>query len=259
MFHYNYFLLNCKFNIFSINMNNASIVIIGNEILSGRTLDINANFIAKRCNDIGIIVSEIRTIPDLEKVIIRVIINSSKKYKHVFVTGGIGPTHDDITAQSVAAAFKRKLIINKAAKDLLVNYYSKRKEDLNESRIKMALIPARAKLILNPVSAAPGFRVKNVWVMAGVPKIMQSMFINYVEPNLKKGSKIYSKDINIFKPEGDIAKFLSKLQSSMPDVEIGSYPFIKNGKAGTNVVLKATKLKLLNSIYEKLVVLKKKN
>ena len=153
MFHYNYFLLNCKFNIFSINMNNASIVIIGNEILSGRTLDINANFIAKRCNDIGIIVSEIRTIPDLEKVIIRVIINSSKKYKHVFVTGGIGPTHDDITAQSVAAAFKRKLIINKAAKDLLVNYYSKRKEDLNESRIKMALIPARAKLILNPVSA----------------------------------------------------------------------------------------------------------
>ena len=239
-------------------MNNACIIIIGNEILSGRTLDQNANFIAKRCSDIGIVLDEIRIIPDIQEVIKKVIINASKNHKNVFVTGGIGPTHDDITAQSVAKAFNRRLIVNRVAKNLLANYYSKREQNLNESRMKMALIPARAKLILNPVSAAPGFKVKNVWVMAGVPKIMQSMFINHVEPNLKKGNKIYTKDINIFKPEGDIAKFLSKLQSSMPDVEIGSYPFIKKGKAGTNIVLKATNLKFLTLIYKELVVFKKK-
>ena len=239
-------------------MNNSIIIIIGNEILSGRTLDKNANFIANRCSKIGIRIDEIRIIPDKVKVIKKTIIGASKIYKNVFVTGGIGPTHDDITTLSVALAFKKKLVINKKAKELLENYYKSNRSELNESRMKMALIPTRAKLILNPVSAAPGFRIKNVWVMAGVPKIMQSMFINYVEPNLKKGNKIYTKDINIFKPEGDIAKFLSKLQSSMPNVEIGSYPFIKKGKAGTNIVLKATNLKFLTLIYKELVIFKKK-
>ena len=240
-------------------MNNAAVIIIGNEILSGRTLDQNANFIAKRCSDIGIVLDEIRIIPDIQEVIKKVVINASNSHKNVFVTGGIGPTHDDVTALSIAKAFKRKLILNKKAKILLENHYKKSDLQLNESRMKMAYIPARASLIMNPVSAAPGFRIKNVWVMAGVPKIMQSMFINYVEPNLKKGNKIYTKDINILKPEGDIAKFLSKLQSSMPDVEIGSYPFIKKGKAGTNIVLKATNLEFLTSIYKELVVFKKNN
>ena len=240
-------------------MNNAAVIIIGNEILSGRTLDQNANFIAKRCSDIGIVLDEIRIIPDIQEVIKKVVINASNSHKNVFVTGGIGPTHDDVTALSIAKAFKRKLILNKKAKILLENHYKKSDFQLNESRMKMAYIPARASLIMNAVSAAPGFRIKNVWVMAGVPKIMQSMFINYVEPNLKKGNKIYTKDINILKPEGDIAKFLSKLQSSMPDVEIGSYPFIKKGKAGTNIVLKATNLKFLTSIYKELVVFKKNN
>ena len=240
-------------------MNNAAVIIIGNEILSGRTLDQNANFIAKRCSDIGIVLDEIRIIPDIQEVIKKVVINASNSHKNVFVTGGIGPTHDDITALSIAKAFKRKLILNKKAKILLENHYKKSDFQLNESRMKMAYIPARASLIMNAVSAAPGFRIKNVWVMAGVPKIMQSMFINCVEPNLKKGNKIYTKDINILKPEGDIAKFLSKLQSSMPDVEIGSYPFIKKGKAGTNIVLKATNLEFLTSIYKELVVFKKNN
>lgn len=240
-------------------MNNSIIIIVGNEILSGRTLDKNANFIANRCSKIGIRIDEIRIIADKVKVIKKTIISASKIYKNVFVTGGIGPTHDDITTLSVALAFKKKLVINKKAKELLENYYKNKESELNESRMKMALIPTRAKLILNPVSAAPGFRVKNVWVMAGVPKIMQSMFINYVEPNLKKGNKIYTKDINIFKPEGDIAKFLSKLQKSMPDVEIGSYPFIKKGKPGTNIVLKTTKLKFLSLTYKELVIFKKRN
>ena len=244
--------------IYNFHMNNAAIIIIGNEILSGRTLDQNANFIAKRCSDIGIVLDEIRIIPDKQEVIKRVVINSSNSHKNVFVTGGIGPTHDDITALSIAKAFNRKLILNKKAKILLENHYKKSDLQLNESRMKMAYMPARASLIMNAVSAAPGFKIKNVWVMAGVPKIMQSMFINHVEPNLKKGNKIYTKDINIFKPEGDIAKFLSKLQSSMPDVEIGSYPFIKKGKAGTNIVLKATNLKFLTLIYKELVVFKKK-
>ena len=240
-------------------MNNAAVIIIGNEILSGRTLEQNGNFIAKRCSDIGIVLDEIRIIPDIQEVIKKVIINASKNHKNVFVTGGIGPTHDDITALSIAKAFKRNLILNKKAKILLENHYKKSDFKLNESRMKMAYIPARASLIMNAVSAAPGFKIKNVWVMAGVPKIMQNMFINYVEPNLKKGNKIYTKDINIFKPEGDIAKFLSKLQSSMPDVEIGSYPFIKKGKPGTNIVLKATNLKFLTLIYKELVVFKKKH
>ena len=240
-------------------MNNASIIIIGNEILSGRTLDQNANFIAKRCSDIGIVLDEIRIIPDIQEVIKKVVINASNSHKNVFVTGGIGPTHDDITALSIAKAFKRKLILNKKAKILLENHYKKSDFQLNESRMKMAYIPARASLIMNAVSAAPGFKIKNVWVMAGVPKIMQSMFINYVEPNLKKGKKIYTKDINIFKPEGDIAKFLSKLQKSTPDVELGSYPFIKKGKPGTNIVLKTTKLKFLSLTYKELVIFKKRN
>ena len=237
-------------------MNKAAILIIGNEILSGRTLDQNANFIAKRCNKMGILISEIRTIPDRKNIIMDVIITCSKENKNVFVTGGIGPTHDDITAEAVAMAFKRKLVLNKKAKQLLTTYYEKKKIHLNESRLKMAYLPERSKLILNPVSFAPRFKIKNVWVMAGVPKIMQGMFANYVEPKLKKGKKIYTKDINIFSAEGDIANFLGYLQKKRSDVEIGSYPFIKNGKPGTNVVLRTRNLKLLTQVHKELIKFK---
>ena len=136
-------------------MHNAIIIIIGNEILSGRTLDKNSNFIAERCSKIGISIDEIRVIPDRVNVIKKTIIEASKKYKNVFVTGGIGPTHDDITALSVALAFKKKLVINKKAKQLLEDYYKSSKLELNESRMKMAYLPAQSKLIMNSVSAAP--------------------------------------------------------------------------------------------------------
>ena len=174
-------------------MHNAIIIIIGNEILSGRTLDKNANFIAERCSKIGISIDEIRIIPDKVKIIKKTIIEASLKYKNVFVTGGIGPTHDDITSLSVALAFKKKLVINKKAKKLLVDYYKSNKLELNESRMKMAYLPTQSKLIMNSVSAAPGFKIKNVWVMAGVPKIMQAMFVESVEPRLEKGKIFFSK------------------------------------------------------------------
>ena len=206
-------------------MNNAAIIIIGNEILSGRTLDQNSNFIAKRCSKIGIVLEEVRVIPDIEQIIIKSVKMLSKNFKNVFVTGGIGPTHDDITAKSVALAFKKNLILNKRAKNLLINYYNKTNFELNKNRMKMAYLPARSTLILNPVSAAPGFKVKNVWVMAGVPKIMQAMFLNSIEPKLKKGKITKIKSVRVNKPEGDIADILNSLNNEFPHIDIGSYPF----------------------------------
>ena len=164
-------------------MQNAAIIIIGNEILSGRTLDKNSNFICKRCSLLGIKVSEIKIIQDDIDIIINSSLEYSKNYNHVFVTGGIGPTHDDITSEAIAKAFGRKYIINKRAKNILIEHYKKSNLELNESRLKMAKIPSGARLILNPVSSAPGYKIKNLWVMAGVPKIMQSMFLSHVEPS----------------------------------------------------------------------------
>lgn len=234
-------------------MNNAAIIIIGNEILSGRTLDQNANFIAKRCSEIGIVLDEIRIIPDIQEIIKKVVRNASINHKNVFVTGGIGPTHDDITALSIAKAFNRKLIFNKKAVSLLKNHYRNSNLELNDSRMKMACIPARASLIMNPVSSAPGFKIKNVWVMAGVPKIMQSMFIESVEPKLKKGKKIFSKTIMVFKPEGDIAKILDKINKEYAKLEIGSYPFYKPPKIGTNVVFRSRNKKFIDLCSKKFI------
>ena len=233
-------------------MQNASIIIIGNEILSGRTIDKNSNFIADRCSKIGISIDEIRIIPDKIKVIKKTIIEASKKYKNVFVTGGIGPTHDDITALSVALAFKRKLVMNKKAKQLLENYYKSSNLELNQSRMKMAYLPAQSKLIMNSVSAAPGFKIKNVWVMAGVPKIMQAMFLDSVEPRLEKGKVFFSKTLKIKKPEGDIAQVLKNISEEFDSIDIGSYPFYKPPNIGTNIVLRGKDLKLIEEAIKKL-------
>ncbi len=241
-------------------MNNASIIIIGNEILSGRTLDQNSNFIAKRCSKIGINLDEIRVIPDKVEIIKKVVLESSKKYKYVFVTGGIGPTHDDITALSISLAFKRKLILNKRAKELLENYYKNTDIQLNKSRMKMAYLPIRSKLIMNSVSAAPGFNIKNVWVMAGVPKIMQAMFVNSVEPKLRKGKITLSKSIKVSVPEGDIAKMLEEISVEFSKINIGSYPFYKPPEIGTNIVFRSEDLKLINKAVKKIcIIFKKKN
>ena len=219
-------------------MENAGIIIIGNEILSGRTLDKNSNFISQRCSNIGIKIKEIRILEDDEKIIIKNVLNFSNKYSHVFVTGGIGPTHDDKTAASIAKAFKRNIQINKKAKNLLVEHYKKSNLELNESRMKMAKIPLGARLILNPVSAAPGFKIKNVWVMAGVPKIMQGMFDSYVEPKLKKTKAFISKEIIVYKPEGDIADLVEGLQNKYLELDVGSYPFYNPPNVGTNIIIR---------------------
>ena len=225
----------------------ASVLVIGNEILSGKTQDININFIANRCSKIGHFLQEVRIVRDNKKQIISTIRELSKKYNNVFTTGGIGPTHDDITAECMAKAFYKKLKLNKTAHKLLINHYKKSNIELNESRLKMAFIPNNAKLIKNSVSAAPGFKIKNVWVMAGVPKIMQAMFLEDVEPKLVKGEKLLSVSVKVLKPEGDIAKFLNGLQNNFKDIEIGSYPFYKPPEIGTTLIFRGTSNKKINN------------
>ena len=223
---------------------NAAILIIGNEILSGRTQDKNVSFISKWLNsNCGISVSEVRIIPDVEKEIINNIKLLSKKFNYVFTTGGIGPTHDDITAQSLAKAFKLKYGFHKEAYKILESYYGKKK--FNDGRKKMAKMPISSKLIYNPSSAAPGFMTKNVFSLPGVPSILNSMIEN-CKRFLVKGLKVHSKTINLFTVESNISKELGNIQKKYNKfVEIGSYPFFRLGKIGVSVVTRSTyKLKL---------------
>ena len=223
---------------------NAAILIIGNEILSGRTQDKNVSFISKWLNsNCGISVSEVRIIPDVEKEIINNIKLLSKKFNYVFTTGGIGPTHDDITAQSLAKAFKLKYGFHKEAYKILESYYGKKK--FNDGRKKMAKMPISSKLIYNPSSAAPGFMTKNVFSLPGVPSILNSMIEN-CKRYLVKGLKVHSKTINLFTVESNISKELGNIQKKYNKfVEIGSYPFFRLGKIGVSVVTRSTsKLKL---------------
>ena len=189
---------------------NAAILIIGNEILSGRTQDKNVGFISNWLNSkCGISVSEVRIIPDVEKIIIENVKLLSKKFNYVFTTGGIGPTHDDITSQSIARAFKLKYDFNKEAFRILEKYYSKKK--FNDGRKKMAKMPKGAKLIYNPSSAAPGFMIRNVLSLPGVPSILNSMIEN-CKKYLVKGLKVHSKTINLFTVESNISKELGDIQ-----------------------------------------------
>ena len=205
---------------------NASILIIGNEILSGRTQDKNIAFISNWLNsECGISVSEVRIVPDLEKVIIKSVLDLSKRFNYVFTTGGIGPTHDDITARSISKAFKTKYEYHKEAYAILEKYYGKKK--FNDGRKKMAKMPKGAKLIYNPSSAAPGFIIKNVLSLPGVPSILNSMIEN-CKRYLIKGLKIHSKTINLFTVESNISKQLAIIQKkNIKYVDIGSYPFFR--------------------------------
>ena len=223
---------------------NAAILIIGNEILSGRTQDKNIAFISNWLNrKCGITVSEVRIIPDVEKVIIQNVYLLSKKFDYVFTTGGIGPTHDDITSRSIAKAFKEKYKYHKDAYKILENYYGK--NEFNDGRKKMAKMPANAKLIYNPSSAAPGFITKNVLSLPGVPSILNSMIEN-CKKYLIKGLKVHSKTINLFTVESNISKSLGIIQHKYKkSVEIGSYPFFRLGKIGVSIVLRSTSKKKL--------------
>jgi len=238
---------------------NAAILIIGNEILSGRTQDKNIAFISNWLNSkCGISVEEVRIIPDVEKTIVNNILILSGRFNYVFTTGGIGPTHDDITSQSISKAFKVKYEFHKEAYELLVKYYGEKK--FNDGRKKMAKMPKGSKLIYNPSSAAPGFITKNVLSLPGVPSILNSMIENCLR-FLVKGLKTHSKTLNLYTVESNISKKLGLIQKKYKkSVDIGSYPFFRLGKIGVAIVIRSTslsKLKIVNKDLLKLVRKKK--
>ena len=217
---------------------NAAIAIIGNEILSGRTQDVNLSTISKWLNTLGVRVVEVRVIPDIEKRIIETINELRKKFDYVFTTGGIGPTHDDITSESVSKAFRLKYEIHKEAFKILQDYY--KISNFNEGRQRMTKMPSKAKLILNPSSGAPGFIIENVFCLPGVPSILKSM-LGGLRNNIKGGKPILTHTINLQTVESQISKQLAEVQGKNRDVEIGSYPFFKTGKVGVSVVLRSEK------------------
>ena len=226
---------------------NAAILIIGNEILSGRTQDTNTSTLATWLNSIGVIVSEVRVIPDIEKIIIDTLNVLRKENNYVFTTGGIGPTHDDITAQSVSKAFGLKYEIHKEAFKILEAYY--KPGEFNEGRQKMVKMPENAELILNPTSGAPGFSVENVFCLPGVPSILKSM-LGSLKNKIVGGEPVLSHTISLRTVESEIAKNITKIQNENKDVEIGSYPFFHAGKLGVSIVLRSedqSKIDICNS------------
>ena len=229
---------------------NAAIIIIGNEILSGRTQDTNTSAIALWLNSLGVKVQEVRVIPDIEEVIVKTINEVKKKNTYVFTTGGIGPTHDDITAESISKAFCLKYKINKEAFKILEAYY--KPGEFNEGRQKMAWTPANAKLILNPSSGAPGFIVENVFSLPGVPSILKSM-LGGIKNKISGGTPIISHTINLRTVESEIAKSLTSVQNKNKDVEIGSYPFFRAGKLGVSIVLRSKNQSEINDCKSKIM------
>jgi len=215
---------------------NAAILIIGNEILSGRTQDTNTSTLATWLNSIGVKVGEVRVIPDIEKTIIDTLNLLRENYNYVFTSGGIGPTHDDITAESVSKAFGIKYEIHKEAFKILEAYY--KSGEFNEGRQKMVWMPENANLILNPTSGAPGFSVENVFCLPGVPSILKSM-LGGLTNKIIGGEPILSLTISLRTVESEIANSLTKVQDNNKDVEIGSYPFFQAGKLGVSIVIRS--------------------
>ncbi len=235
----------------------AGIIIIGNEILSGRTQDTNTTTLSIWLNSLGIKVQEVRVIPDIEKIIISTVNELRKKFNYLFTTGGIGPTHDDITAASISKAFNLTYGPHKEAMSILEKYY--KPGEFNEGRKKMACMPTEANLILNPTSGAPGFNVENVFCLPGVPSILKSM-LGGISHTLIGGDPILSHTINLKTVESEIAKPLSNVQDKNKDVEIGSYPFFRAGKLGVAIVIRSSdKNKIKNSNLEILKFVKEKN
>jgi molybdenum cofactor synthesis domain-containing protein len=215
----------------------ACIIVIGNEILSGRTQDSNIAFLAKALNEAGVRLREARVIPDVTETIVATVNEVRAKFDYVFTTGGIGPTHDDITAASVAEAFGVKLRLDEQARDAMQARYGD--TPMNEARLRMAYVPETASLIENPISAAPGFRIENVFVLAGVPAIARAMFRS-LRPNLVGGAEVLSRTVNCHLPEGTIAAELEAIQTRWPEIEIGSYPMWTNEGPATSLVLRGT-------------------
>ncbi len=216
----------------------AAMLVIGDEILSGRTRDSNMNHLAKALTEHGIALQEARMISDDHGVIVRHVQEMADAYDHVFTSGGIGPTHDDITAEAVADAMGAACGVRDDARAILQAHYDRQGQKLNEARLRMARIPDGAALIDNPVSAAPGFTLGNVHVMAGVPTIFEAMLTGLL-PTLTGGAPMVSQSLRVDRGEGDIAAPLGALAEENPEVSIGSYPFQRDGKYGSNVVVRA--------------------
>ena len=236
----------------------AGVIVIGDEILSGRTLDTNSNYIAKKLIDVGIELVEVIVIQDNKKTIIEKVLNYSSKYSYVFTTGGIGPTHDDITSESISEAFELNYEFNQKAFEILSNYYPK--GEFNESRQRMAKMPAGSELIINPMTAAPGFKIKNVYVLPGVPEIMQVMFTELVK-TINKGNPKITRTINTDLYESKIANHLKNIQNKYKDSSIGSYPYFnltaKTG--GVNIVVSSWNMKSVQPIVDDIVDMIKLN
>ena len=215
---------------------NAAILIIGNEILSGRTQDTNTSSIALWLNSIGVKVDEVRVIPDIESTIVDTVNHLRKTVDYVFTTGGIGPTHDDITAKSISKAFNLEYEIHKEAFKILKAYY--KIGEFNEGRQKMVWMPRNANLILNPTSGAPGFNIENVFCLPGVPSILKSM-LGGLTNKIVGGDPILSHTISLKTVESEIANSLTSVQDKNKDVEIGSYPFFQAGKLGVSIVIRS--------------------
>lgn len=213
-----------------------AVLVIGDEILSGRTKDKNVGYIADRLTEVGIDLKQVRIVSDERDEIVDALNALRSRYTYVFTTGGIGPTHDDITADSVAAAFDVPIDVDQRAVDVMLERYEQ--SELTEARLRMARIPEGAELIANPVSKAPGFNIGNVFVMAGVPSIMHAMMDDVV-PRLKAGRIVHSLSIEAGMGEGAVAKQLSALQDAFPDISIGSYPYQRDGKFQTSLVLRS--------------------
>lgn len=217
----------------------AAVLVIGDEILSGRTKDKNVGYLADCLTEIGIDLKEVRIVPDEEPEIVAAVNALRERYSYVFTTGGIGPTHDDITAESVAKAFGVAIDYHPRAVELMRARVAQTGGVMNEARMRMTRVPMGATLVLNKISAAPGFWIGNVIVMAGIPSVMQAMF-EYVVPQLKTGSKMLSDSIRADCREGDIGTELGMIAKKFSDVVIGSYPFVdENNYANTNVVVRS--------------------
>ncbi|NDE90159.1 MAG: competence/damage-inducible protein A [Alphaproteobacteria bacterium] len=224
----------------------ACVIIIGNEILTGRTQDINLAYIGKKLLEKGVRLLEARVIADIEEAIVAAVNELRAKYDYVFTTGGIGPTHDDITADSIAKAFGVANEVNALARTRLVSYY-KGEEHLNEGRLRMARIPEGASLIDNPVSAAPGFKIGNVHVLAGIPNVMQAM-MDSIAPNLQGGPAIKSRTIGCFIGESIIAREMGEIAAQFPELDIGSYPYFRSGGYGLSLVIRGTNTAQLDAV-----------
>lgn len=229
----------------------AAMLVIGDEILSGRTRDANMHHLAGRLSETGIDLKEVRVVSDNRDAIVAAVTALSAAYDHVFTSGGIGPTHDDITADCIAAAFGASIGVREDARQILQAHYDRQGMEFNEARMRMARIPDGATLIENPVSAAPGFALGNVYVMAGVPGIFQAM-VTSVLPTLTGGQPLASASVRIDRGEGDIAGPLALLASEHPDLSFGSYPFNRNGHFGANVVVCGTPPSAVDAAVDRL-------